>query len=68
MKPIINEYEIMEDAVETGVNYAMMRFFKHKEELIASEAELTSDRFTAELSNHIMNSICEKFDIETDAE
>lgn len=56
---IINEYKIMSDCVERGVEYGYMRAYKHND----SPSE---DFIKNEIMEHIMNEISEMFSFDKD--
>jgi len=69
MKLKINEYEIMEEAVEAGIVSGIRRAFKHAEEdTLLSEDHMLDDNFVALLSMNIMNNVCENFELESNDE
>lgn len=56
---IINEYKIMSECVERGVEYGYMRAYKHNDD--------PSEEFIKnEIMEHVMNEICEMFGFDKD--
>ena len=57
-----NENEILEDCLIAGLNYGVMRLFKHRETDSITEDELNNA--IDDLVNHCMNEIYERFSFE----
>jgi len=65
MKLKVNEYEIMEDAVEAGIVSGIRLAFEMAERgTLLSEEHLLDDNFIALLSMNIMHNVCENFELE----
>jgi hypothetical protein len=60
-----NDFKVLDDCIEKGIDYGFMRFYKYHDLEISNEQEISLKQ---QIQEGVLNQICEYFNFENDGD